>query len=50
MTGLIIIWFVIMISIVAVLVHFQPSIDFTKDGNMLLWYNKRGERKYKIIY
>lgn len=29
---------------------FKPSIDITKEGDILLWYNKNNSRQYKILW
>lgn len=35
---------------VIVLMIYSPSIDITSEGDVLLWYNDTGERKFKKLW
>jgi hypothetical protein len=39
----------ILIVILVIELQYTPRLDFTKDGNILLWYGKN-ERKYIVLF
>jgi len=42
---------IIIALIIAALLVFEPKIDITKEGKILLWYNNRNHnRKFKILW
>lgn len=47
-------FFLILILVVGLYSHFEPFIDFSKNGDILLWYNSGGrkdkKRTFTVIY
>jgi hypothetical protein len=42
----------LIIAFILLIIYFiyEPSIDITKEGDILLWYNKNNNRQYKILW
>lgn len=42
----------LIIAFILLIIYFiyKPSIDITKEGDILLWYNKNNNRQYKILW
>lgn len=46
-----IIYFLIIIGIITLIkTIFRPEFDYTRDKKLLLWYGRRNNRKYIIIF
>ena len=42
---------IIIIQVVVVLlVKYRPSLDITREGDVVLWYNKKGKRVWKHLF
>lgn len=39
-----------LINVVRVWVKYQPYIDITREGDVLLWHNKNGERVFRKLF
>lgn len=44
--------FIILIVVIALtaFIKYQPWIDITREGDVIIWYNCKGGRTYKFLF
>jgi len=40
----------ILVGLIVLYFYYEPELDILPDKTILLWYNYKGKRDYKVIY